>query len=121
MKLRIKGNSIRLRLTRGEVEQFGKAGLVEETVEFGPGAPGFVYALQAVPNGPKASAKFRENRLAVLVSRKEADQWVNSDAVGIESDDGVPRILIEKDFACLAPRPGEDESDAFANPAQAAC
>jgi hypothetical protein len=26
------------------------------------------------------------------------------------------RILVEKDFACLAPREGEDESDMFPNP-----
>ena len=26
------------------------------------------------------------------------------------------QILVEKDFACLAPREGEDDSDAFAHP-----
>ncbi len=46
MKLRIQGNSVRLRLTKTEVAQIGKVGTVKETVEFGT-APHqqFVYAL----------------------------------------------------------------------------
>jgi hypothetical protein len=32
-------------------------------------------------------------------------------------DDGAKlTILVEKDFACLTPREGEDESDMFPNP-----
>ena len=31
-------------------------------------------------------------------------------------DGGVLNILVEKDFACLAPREGEDESDMFPHP-----
>jgi hypothetical protein len=30
--------------------------------------------------------------------------------------DGSLRITLEKDFACLAPREGEDESDNFPHP-----
>jgi hypothetical protein len=48
-------------------------------------------------------------------------QWAESEKVSISSeqnlDDGEQlRILVEKDFACLAPRDGEDESDMFPNP-----
>jgi hypothetical protein len=47
--------------------------------------------------------------------------WAASEQVSIEGeqtlDDGEKlSILVEKDFACLAPRPGEDESDMYANP-----
>jgi len=35
MKLRIRGNSLRLRLLRGEVQQFGETGRVTETIQFG--------------------------------------------------------------------------------------
>ena len=37
MKLRIKGNSIRLRLLRSEVERFTANGKISEEVRFGPG------------------------------------------------------------------------------------
>jgi hypothetical protein len=34
MKIRIKGNSLRYRLTRPEVEQFGQTGYIEEKIDF---------------------------------------------------------------------------------------
>ena len=47
--------------------------------------------------------------------------WANSEQVSISGeqvlDDGEKlNILVEKDFACLAPREGEDESDMFEHP-----
>ena len=35
----------------------------------------------------------------------------------VESD-GEPKILIEKDWSCLKPREGEDDSDAYPHPEQ---
>ena len=48
-------------------------------------------------------------------------QWAESENVSIASeqlldDGGQLKILVEKDFACLAPREGEDESDMFPHP-----
>ena len=48
-------------------------------------------------------------------------QWADSEQVSIEAvqtiDDGSElKILVEKDFACLTPREGEDESDLFPHP-----
>ena len=45
MKLRLQGNSVRLRLTRSEVERLRETGLVEESVDFGAGAA-LAYRLQ---------------------------------------------------------------------------
>ena len=50
MKLRVRGNSLRLRLSRSEVETFDHVGRVEEAVRFGPGAQ-FVYAMERTPDG----------------------------------------------------------------------
>ena len=52
-----------------------------------------------------------------------APEWVDSDEVSISSEQqldqgGLLKILVEKDFACLAPREGEDESDMFPHPQQ---
>lgn len=46
MKLRIEGNSIRLRLTQPELSRFGATGRVEETLRLADGRR-LVYALHA--------------------------------------------------------------------------
>lgn len=121
MKLRIRGNSVRLRLTRGEVEQFGKTGLVEDTVEFGfEPHQRFVYALSAA-DADNPTAVFENNRMTVSVPKRIAEEWVRTNQVGIRAEQTIAAgrtlgILVEKDFACLEERAGEDESDAFPHP-----
>ena len=123
MKLRIRGNSIRLRLTRGEVEEFIASGTVEETVDFGPRKQGFTYALATVSSGGNILAEYMDNRLCIHVPENIVKDWAATNQTGIESNNsqGLLRILIEKDFECLAPRAGEDESDMFPNPKDSIC
>jgi len=59
--------------------------------------------------------------LTVRVPAMDIENWAASEQVAIRSEqvlsDGDPlKILIEKDFACLAPRDGEDEADMFPHP-----
>jgi hypothetical protein len=127
MKLRIRGNSIRLRLTQSEIAQFAKTGELEEIVEFGSAKPVLIYKLLAASDDEPIRAQYEDNCLHVLVPKKDAENWINSEQVGIEAmqplgDDRSLRILIEKDFACLTERADEDETDAFPNPiATGAC
>lgn len=119
MKLRIRGNSLRLRLSRSEVEAFDKEGLVEDSVRFGPGAR-LVYALERSVEGA-LSARLQDGRVSVTIPSELAGSWCRTDQVGLEAEqptgDGETlRILVEKDFTCLKTRSGEDESDAFPNP-----
>ena len=123
MKLRIWGNSVRLRLSQGEVERFANDGKVEESVEFAPGERAFTYAIESDESRQNVAAGYANDRLCVYVPKTLAIEWAASDEVGIESTDGAigPRVLVEKDFACLTPRAGEDESDMFPHPQNAAC
>jgi hypothetical protein len=130
MKLRIKGNSIRLRLTQTEVEIFGREGRVADRVQFGPGrALTYVLARDAQARTPVA--EYYSDELTVLVPEAIAAQWVASQDVGFRGEiqlaaaatdagtgpgEDTLRILVEKDFHCLVPRPHEDESDHYANP-----
>jgi hypothetical protein len=122
MKLRLRGNSVRLRLTRSEIERFAETGKVEETVEFGIDPPQkFSYALEASENAASVSADFENSHLRVLIPRTEAEQWTGTNQTGIEAEQLTGenrrlRILIEKDFACLEPRAGEDDADTFPHP-----
>ena len=116
MKLRIKGNSIRLRLTRSEVETFGEDGHIEEMVSFGGREhPGFIYALES-GSTQNLCASFEQGRLSVQVPQTIAAQWVKSEQVGFNGNDGDLQILVEKDFVCLTPREGEDEGDNYPHP-----
>ena len=123
MKLRIRGNSIRLRLTKGEVDLFQSTGEVSETVGFGETVMRF--SLRLAPDGGSPRASFRDGELSIIVSKDQGDAWARSEDVGIDGSQPIGdgqelRILIEKDFECLSERPGEDDSDAFPNPL-AAC
>ncbi len=115
MKLRIKGNSIRLRLTRTEVADLGETGFVESSLMIGPNE--FVYGIISDDRAEGPTAVFVSNKLIVTVPRDQAQLWVNSNAVSIvNSESSLPNILIEKDFACLDVRQGDDDDDTFPNP-----
>ena len=120
MKLRIRGDSIRLRLTRGEIEKFTAEGEVADSLDLG--GQRFTYALRSAKDSSEVSAEFDGGVLRIFIPEADAGSWTDSEQVGIENAKGsVPRILIEKDFACLTARPGEDESDMFPNPTGATC
>ncbi len=120
MKLRILDDSIRLRLTQSEVATVGRGETVEAWTRF-PDGRRLGYAL-GTGEVDQPEASFDDGCVRVRVSPSAARRWADTDEVGIEAslalDDGagVLRLLIEKDFRCLAPRDGEDQSDAFAHP-----
>ena len=102
MKLRLRNNSIRFRLTQSEVARLQQEGLLEELVDFGGGEI-LAYRLEtrALPGPPLAS--FRRGTVAVSVSVAEAGLWAASDAVGVYAQSGSLTISIEKDFHCVEP------------------
>lgn len=117
MKLRIRGNSIRLRLTRGEVQDLVTRGTVAELTTL-PVGPGFGYQLRADAAVGAPTATFEAGVLGVAVPKAAAETWAASEEVAIEGQlpvaGGTLTILVEKDFPCLTVRAGEDDSDAFA-------
>jgi hypothetical protein len=120
MKIRIKGNSIRLRVTQGEVETFGETGYVSEITQVSNESR-FIYELYTAQDVDQFSATFFDHVMRISVPFKKATKWASTDQVGMDAvlkngvDDGLS-ILIEKDFQCLVPREHEDESDNYPNP-----
>lgn len=112
MKLRIRGNSIRLRLGRDEVAALRERGLVEESTAFAGGR--LVYAIER-RDLPAIAASFDGRRIAVLVPNAVAFDFCDSERVGFDGTAGELRVLVEKDWQCLAPR-DEDESNAYPHP-----
>ena len=118
MKLRIKGNSIRIRLSKSEVDYFGTIGYLEEIIEFGNSE--LVYALQSIMNSIEITANFEGNTITVLIPENLKKEWVGTDQISLENkvDIGVGKqlfLLIEKDFVCLD-NTAEDQSDNYPNP-----
>lgn len=122
MKLRIKGNSIRLRLGQSEVRRLAIDGTVEESTAFAAWKDlRLFYAICETADFDAVCAYFADRRIVVRVPRKMIDQWATTDQVGIDAlqrngDGSELRILIEKDFECIAAAPDESQEDAFPNP-----
>jgi hypothetical protein len=121
MKLRIKGNSLRLRVSRSEVSKLLAGDCLEETIHFTPeAAANFTYALQQKTSSGRPTVQYSENKVTILIPTEEANAWGTTDQVGIAEDIslgalGSLGLLIEKDFACLD-RSEEDNEDTFPNP-----
>ena len=116
MKLRIRGDSVRLRLKRHEVEAIGAGECVVEQTRF-PGSA-LTYRLD-VTDGDHISAAYARGELAIRLPRPLAANWANTDEVSLVGNSGDLSILVEKDFQCLAPghhRPDEDDEDTFPHP-----
>lgn len=126
MKLRIKGNSIRFRLQRREIEHLQEAGRVSESLTFGPApADQFTYAL-ALSELNIVRIGVTDNTLTVCIPSDWANDLANTERVGFEAKvttapDTLVCILVEKDFKCLVERADEDEGDVYTNPHAGAC
>lgn len=117
MKLRMHGNSLRLRLNQAEVAQFSKTGFVEDRTEFAPGVS-LAYTLEASSSLSAPQATFQDHWLRVELPDTVAKEWYTTDQVGISGDQPVENgkalsILIEKDFQCVH---GERDPHAYPNP-----
>ena len=121
MKVRIKGDSLRLRVSRSEVERLLAGGCLEETIHFSPAASAkFTYALQQDRLVGRPTIEYTTNRVAVLMPADQLNAWGITDQVGIAEDISLGNVgslglLIEKDFAWLD-RSDEDNRDTFPNP-----
>lgn len=121
MKLRIKGNSLRLRVSRSELARLLAGDCLEETIHFAPEAGArLTYALQQEPSAKYPTVNYIDSRVTVLLPADQAYVWGATDQVGIAEEIclgslGSLALLIEKDFACLD-RSDEDNQDTFANP-----
>jgi len=118
MKIRIKGNSIRFRLTKTEVDNFAANGFLEERTEFGNNH--LLYRLKKSSEFQKATAQFIANEITLLIPSAIADNWTTTELIGFEhkmdiGNDKKLFLLVEKDFVCLD-NTFEDQSDNFPNP-----
>ncbi len=118
MKIRIKGNSIRYRLTKSEVTKLAETSYLQEQTIFPNNS--FVYALQIDEETSSLFATLGTNKITMHIPASFAKGWPKNNIVGIDAtmpffEDNSLYLLVEKDFVCLDDTI-EDQSDNFANP-----
>ena len=125
MKLRIKGNSLRLRVTPSEVMQLLHDGAIQEHVQFTADPKDrLTYAVISGLSGPATTVAYQPGNITLSVPDAELKTWAGSEDVGVYTDvalgdDMTLSVAIEKDFACLD-RSDADNEDTFPHPNLAA-
>jgi hypothetical protein len=121
MKLRIKGNSLRLRVSRSEVERFLRGERIEEAIHFSADpSKKLTYVLESAVDSTETCVNFEDSRIGVSVSKEDLHRFAKGDQVGIYTNldigsEGNFELVIEKDFTCLD-RTDKDNVDTFPNP-----
>lgn len=121
MKIRIKGNSVRYRLTKTEVSTLAETGAIVEETCFGTGAgQKLKYALEMREDIQHLQADFNNQRITMYLPAEAAKKWPQEERTGFEYIQNISpgidlHLLLEKDFVCLD-ETIEDQSDNYPNP-----
>jgi hypothetical protein len=121
MKLRIQGNSLRLRVTRPELKRLEEGGEVAEIIHFGAELEESLrYTLVVATQTEPVMVNYHANSIAVSITLDQMRLWSEESQVGIYArlevgSTGTLEVAVEKDFKCLENR-GEKDEDAFPNP-----
>jgi hypothetical protein len=111
MKLRLKGNTLRLRLLEPEVRQIAQGETVTETL---PTQQPFHFQIAAHDLG-EVEVRFAGDTLTVSVPKAWASTWAHNSETGRRDFVGGIDVLIEKDWACTTAR-AEDNAGTYPNP-----
>ncbi len=112
MKIRIKGNSIRFRLTQTDMNQLVNQGFLEEKTEFPTQI--FKYSLQT-SDQVSLTADFSKGSISLFIPKDQLSDLAHTELIGLEKKQGILHLLVEKDFTCLD-TVSEDQSDHYPNP-----
>ncbi|RYU78277.1 DUF7009 family protein [Hymenobacter persicinus] len=105
MKLRLEENSLRLRLSEAEVQQFAATGRVAVALPLGPTATDtLTYALERAES-EEFRVTYGAGAVTVKVPATLAAHWTGTDQNGLAAtllvaENQTLRILVEKDLDC---------------------
>lgn len=119
MKLRISGNSIRLRLSQSDVSLLVKEGQIVEKLDFPKPSYTFEYQLSVLKNSDVSHVLFDGQKMIFEIPQQDIVDWANSNQEGIyktintEKNESLD-LHIEKDYECLHKE--NETTDTFPNP-----
>lgn len=119
MKIRIKDSSIRLRLSKDDINTLSEEGCVLSECQIAVGNS--LKYMISISDNDDISIKMKYNTIDLKVPYEQLQTFYQEDQVGFDHtvDNGIENglyILVEKDFQCLVPRPQEDETNLYKNP-----
>lgn len=118
MKIRIKGNSVRFRLTKTEVQSLCERGISREKTTFNES--NFVYAVKVSDKYDNLHASFLNLGIILFLPQTILSDWYLNEQVGfyhsqtLESGQKL-ELKLEKDFVCMD-KTTENQSDNYPNP-----
>ena len=118
MKIRIRGNSVRFRLTKTEVKNLCEKGISKEKTAFNES--NFVYAVKVSDAHENLHASFLNQGIVLFINKKILGDWYENEQVGFYHTQGLDNgeqltLTLEKDFVCMD-QTLEDQSDNYPNP-----
>lgn len=117
MKIRILGDTLRLRLKKSEIDEFAKNGKIKNSISFGNDNK-LQYILQ-VSIDSEISASFINNEIIIAIPKDVAKKWIETDLITLKNNISTPNLIIEKDFKCTSKDCLETENqknDSYRNP-----
>jgi hypothetical protein len=111
MKLRIRGNSLTLRLSRTELKQLAETGKVEDTTRFSS-EHSLRYGIEVRAAGA-VTATFAGDAILVSLPKTRLDLWRRPDEISVEGSQPIGggkvlQIMLEKDGAMAGPATADD-------------
>ncbi len=123
MKLRMKDNSLRIRITQSELNRLTHEGEIKACTRLGPDPTQvFHYGLRLDEKQKELGVNYHCNVLMVTITASMMAEWKEDDKVGFDAafdigDGAYLQIVIEKDFKCLHPgKNREPELDNYPHP-----
>jgi len=117
MKIRIKGNSVRFRLSQTEVKTLSTEGKIFDNTDFG--ASTFTYGVVLKEELEKLNIRFQNSSITLEMPKKDGESWHDNDIITFDHTLPLKNtdlyLLLEKDFTCLD-NTIEDQSDNYPNP-----
>ncbi|WP_405410776.1 DUF7009 family protein [Maribacter sp. Asnod1-A12] len=118
MKIRIKGDSIRFRLTQTEVKSLSENGKINDHTNFG--IIKFNYGVVLNSAIEQLRISFENNSIILEMPEATGKTWFTNDIITYDhtmktSSGNDLYLLLEKDFTCLD-NTIEDQSDNYPNP-----
>jgi hypothetical protein len=121
LKLRIKENSIRFRITRSELARILEGERLRDRIQFAATPEAILgYTLGITDQDTPVRVDYARQTVNVGISRDAVNAWAKESEVGVYSTVPISEnlgldVIIEKDFACLD-RNDAENADTFSNP-----
>lgn len=106
MKLRVKDNSLRIRLSADEVGRLLSGKKVEAATRFAAGpSQCLVYGVECWPDVPAMTSVYKPGHIRILIPEDQLRHWGASDATSLRASQPIGdgqslQLLVEKDMPC---------------------